>query len=56
MREVYSDENNRATPSVHAVEVHLLLLSSVWGEGGQMAERLGSRAFNQKVVGSIPSL
>ena len=22
--------------------------------GGQMAERLGSRAINQKVVGSIP--
>ena len=26
----------------------------IWFKGGQMAEWLGSRAINQKVVGSIP--
>ena len=30
------------------------LYKSIYGRGGQMAERLGRRAINQKVAGSIP--
>jgi len=41
--------------SVESVNIFKFLAVHVHEEhGGQMAEQLGNRAFNQKVAGSIP--
>ena len=53
--ELFTDDYSNTLPMGHHLMHYHLHEIEILGKGeGQMAERLGNRAINQKVVGSIP--